>query len=120
MLQYIQNYQSLLQSYEAPCVEMMVLSKYEEAESESNEPSIKFLYKENKYQEIQNARSFGFESFISGMGGFIGIFLGYSLLQVPQLLMAVASWIRKLKIHRSMRKKGIFVRRNKDRNNVIL
>ena len=38
------------------------------------------------FQEIQNVRDFGIESMWSGSGGFIGIFLGYSLLQVPDIL----------------------------------
>ena len=38
------------------------------------------------YQEIVNERDFGFESFWSSVGGFVGIFLGYSLLEFPDLL----------------------------------
>ena len=45
-----------------------------------------FVYMEDFYQEIINVRDFGFESFWSGIGGFVGIFLGYSLLQIPDLL----------------------------------
>ena len=36
--------------------------------------------------EIKEIEEFGFEDLISGLGGFIGIFLGYSLMQTPQLL----------------------------------
>ena len=45
-----------------------------------------FVYMDDFYQEIVNVRDFGFESFWSGVGGFVGIFLGYSLLQIPDLL----------------------------------
>ena len=38
------------------------------------------------YEEITEIKDFGFEDFISGLGGFIGIFLGYSLMQIPELL----------------------------------
>ena len=37
-------------------------------------------------EEIENSKSYDFESFVSGVGGFIGIFLGYSILQIPELL----------------------------------
>ena len=38
------------------------------------------------YQEIENVKDFGVESCWSGIGGFVGIFLGYSLLQIPELI----------------------------------
>ena len=38
------------------------------------------------YQEIENVKDFGVESCWSGIGGFVGIFLGYSLLQFPDLV----------------------------------
>ena len=47
---------------------------------------IELVYQERHYQEILYAKDFGFESFWSGLGGFVGIFLGYSLLQIPDLL----------------------------------
>ena len=37
-------------------------------------------------REIKEIKDFGFEDFISSLGGFIGIFLGYSMFQIPQLL----------------------------------
>ena len=38
------------------------------------------------YEEIEYSKDFGSESFISNLGGFIGIFLGYSMMQLPELL----------------------------------
>ena len=43
-------------------------------------------YMDKYYEEIKEIKEFGFEDFVSGLGGFIGIFLGYSLMQIPQLL----------------------------------
>ena len=34
------------------------------------------------------------EGFVSGVGGFVGIFLGYSLLQLPSLLQSALSFYR--------------------------
>ena len=47
------------------------------------------------YEEIKEIKEFGFEDFISGMGGFIGIFLGYSMMQIPQL---IGTAVRKIRV----------------------
>ena len=45
---------------------------------------MKFIYEDTYFQEITYTKSFGLESFISNVGGFIGIFLGYSIMQLPE------------------------------------
>ena len=47
---------------------------------------IEISYLEKYYEEITQTEEFGFEQFISNLGGFIGIFLGYSMMQFPELL----------------------------------
>ena len=47
---------------------------------------ISLTYSSKEYQEIINVRGFDFDSMFSGIGGFVGIFLGYSILQVADLL----------------------------------
>ena len=42
-------------------------------------------YSVNTYKETLNKKAFDLASLWSQIGGFIGIFLGYSLLQIPQL-----------------------------------
>ena len=42
---------------------------------------ISIVYSTSQYQEIINVRDFDFDSMFSSMGGFVGIFLGHSLLQ---------------------------------------
>ena len=77
---------------------MEILSKFDRRQSKKgDEPRITFLYEEADYEEVTNTRSFDFASFVSGVGGFIGIFLGYSILQVPELLGLLASLMRNLK-----------------------
>ena len=58
---------------------------------------MKFLYKEKYYQEIENVRDFGFETFWSSVGGFVGIFLGYSMLQFPELISNIPLLFRNIK-----------------------
>ena len=50
------------------------------------EVAIRFDYKETMYEEIEYSKDFGVESFLSNVGGFVGIFLGYSIMQFPELL----------------------------------
>ena len=57
---------------------------------------IKFLT--DQFQEVTNSKDFGFESLWSGIGGFTGIFLGYSFLNVPEFLLLLK---RKLKTEKN-------------------
>ena len=94
----IRKYKNILKSYYSPCTKMEILSKYDQVRSQINEdPQISFLYEEADYEELKNAKSFDFTSFVSGVGGFIGIFLGYSLLQIPDLLALLPSLILNLR-----------------------
>ena len=45
-----------------------------------------FNYQEQYYQELRYLPGFDVETFISNIGGFVGIFLGYSMMQFPELL----------------------------------
>ena len=58
---------------------------------------INILYMDDLYLETENIMDFSFESFFSSIGGFFGIFLGYSLLQLPQMIGNIPSFWRNLK-----------------------
>ena len=95
---YIQGYKAILANYTSPCVQMEVSSKFSrEEKNEWNNPRIVFLYEDKDYEEMQNSKSFDLESFVSSVGGFIGIFLGYSILQLPELLGSLKSIMTKIK-----------------------
>ena len=47
---------------------------------------IQFRHVNDEYQNITNTKAFTTESCWSGIGGFIGIFVGVSLMQIPQIL----------------------------------
>ena len=59
-------------------------------------------YLDNKYQEIVNEREFSFETFWSSVGGFVGIFMGYSLLQIPELVAGLYSWCRNIRLRKHL------------------
>ena len=76
--------------YEQPCEELLILA----IDSINNNPTpipddmaIKFLYTEKGYAEIRYIRAIGFENWLSNVGGFVGIFLGYSMMQIPEFLL---------------------------------
>ena len=50
---------------------------------------IKFAYTEDVYQEIVNSESFDFTTCFSGVGGFVGIFLGFSMREIPEMLINI-------------------------------
>ena len=54
-----------------------------------------FVVGSEMFQEIDNLRAFGLESTWSGIGGFVGMFVGYSILQLPEFLACI--WERSLK-----------------------
>ena len=64
---------------------------------DSEHITIKLSYMEYIYQETENVQDFSFESFFSSLGGFIGIFLGYSMMQIPELLNGIPSCVKRLK-----------------------
>ena len=105
----ILDYKNILKSYYSPCIQMEILSKFDRRQSKKGEePRITFLYEEADYEEVTNTRSFDFASFVSGVGGFIGIFLGYSILQIPELVESLPTLMINLRQNIREGKLGIF------------
>ena len=48
----------------------------------------------SQFFETINARDFGFENLWSSFGGIVGIFLGYSLMQLPGVFIAAVSGVK--------------------------
>jgi hypothetical protein len=95
---YIENYKEILSSYDPPCFEMKILTMYNEKYLSGFEDSVlTFQYSDKYYQLVRNVQEFGFESFCSAAGGFAGIFVGYSMLQIPELFNKTISILARLK-----------------------
>ena len=83
-----------------PCNEMIVVTNIvkEPGRKQEKKPFDRYTHKRVTYldmefviankilQEIIYVREFGIESCWSGIGGFVGIFVGYSILQLPDML----------------------------------
>ena len=90
----IDNYDKFLSQFKKPCDEMLVLTSDSVDHNPIPKPSdiaINFVYAEKVYEEIQYTKAIEFVSWLSNVGGFVGIFMGHSMMQVPELLLVFTS-----------------------------
>ena len=80
----------IFNQYTEPCIKLASIVTFQEkAKNHEKDPNsfvLVFNYLEEMYQEIRNEKDFDMEMFWSSVGGFIGMFLGYSLWQCPEML----------------------------------
>ena len=85
------DYNKISENRESACIDMFnsvtrIAERINDVEICRKCTYTEIVYMDKYYEEINEEKAFGFEDFISNLGGFIGIFLGYSLLQIPQYL----------------------------------
>ena len=96
----IANIKDFMESYDPPCVEMntmVIVNK--DLPQEKDQLRITIRYTEDAYQEIVNIVDMSFLEFFAQWGGYVGIFCGYSFLQIPELVKNVRDYL-------SSKKKG--------------
>ena len=92
----IENYKDVLGSYDPPCEDMTTLVTINNnLRSADGQFKVIVTYTEDVYQKIETLKLVTFEEFISGVGGFVGIFCGYSILQIPELLEKSLPYLKK-------------------------
>ena len=89
--QLIKDPVRIMKQYDPPCEEMQIPVTVQELDMNGRKHrfltmKIVIRYSTEIYQEISNFRDYNLDTLWSSVGGFIGIFLGYSLLQLPELL----------------------------------
>ena len=105
-------YKEYFSTYDRPCVDMKTLVRYsKELPQLNHEFVINIVYKDNVFQEIRNDKEFTFESFFSSLGGFLGIFLGYSMLQIPDLIHNFSAFLKRSRYPKMMSKYLLFTNR---------
>lgn len=57
---------------------------------------IRFWYRSTSFMQIKQVQAYSIESLIGNGGGYVGLFLGYSLIQLPYLLAFILSSVRKM------------------------
>ena len=84
--------------YTQPCLQMTFTYNYKETKREISGGSQKIhfiiTHESKVYKMIENYREFGLGGLWSGIGGLVGMFLGYSLLQIPNALSNSLMWIK--------------------------
>ena len=96
MARIIDKTSSVMALYDPPCNEMTMNANTMEYKGRHGITQwlIRFKYMDEHYQEIQNKRDFGLDSLGSSIGGYIGIILGFGLLQLPDLLFQVYTLLK--------------------------
>ena len=87
--QFIKDPMEIMKQYDPPCEEMQIPVTVKELQKNGRRLAsfeMVIRYTTEIYQEIQNFRDYNLDTLWSSIGGFVGIFLGYSLLQLPDLL----------------------------------
>ena len=91
-----------------PCKQIKkVLHTYEELKYIENDPfeslkdpnDIHFMvnirFEDSSFMEIKHVRAFDIESLIGNAGGYLGLFTGYAILQLPSLIFLTVGWAKK-------------------------
>ena len=80
------NIQKCFYAYEE--LDYLVSSWFDEQSQETNQTffNVFIEFTDNYFMEIQHVRSFDMQSLIGNSGGYLGLFTGYALLQLPNLL----------------------------------
>ena len=97
-----------LQKFPPPCQIIEKLQyEYEELDDESQKREndstwfgITLFFPEPSYKEIKQAQAYDIESFVGNSGGYIGLFLGYSLASIPSW---ITSMFRKISKRKGLR-----------------
>ena len=93
-----------------PCVDLKnLLYEFEETDASPEEMSLwspqlelaaddkMFMvilgFQEPAFKEIKQVKAFGIEGLIGNVGGYVGLFLGYSIIQLPTFCMNLRKWI---------------------------
>ena len=95
--------------YEPPCQNIeKIMYAYEEFEIldtwsdgfanlidlfEANLFEVVLEFQDGTYMEIQQVRDYSVQDAVGDIGGYLGLFLGFALVQIPELLLTMYSWI---------------------------
>ena len=96
---YIQNFEKVMYTYDPPCIEMTAVVKItRDLEQRDEHFWISIQYVQSFYQEIQSKVLYTFEIYFSSLGGFVGICVGTSMMEIPNILEHLTSRARQTKL----------------------
>ena len=94
---YLTNKDQIMSLYDQPCNYMKISVETVQQPNFLRYMLFHLVYTSEHYEEYLNSREFGYESLGAGVGGYVGIFLGYSFLQIPSTLNAFWMWLKRVK-----------------------
>ena len=56
--------------------------------------SIVVAYRQTAFREITQIKAYGINSLVGNMGGYMGLLLGYAVLNFPDLLRGIFNWAK--------------------------
>ena len=97
-------------NYPLPCQSIESLTyDYSETKGVDRSQQSRFMvmvhFPNLKYRQIEHVQEYDFESLVGNIGGYIGLFLGYSLINFPRFIISLLGIFRK-KLVPTIRKKN--------------
>ena len=87
----------ILGNENSPCIEMTIISSNEPLRHGStgngSHLTVRFNYQVSHYKETVNVQAYLFQDLLSSVGGYIGMFLGFGLLQIPEVASSVFGFV---------------------------
>lgn len=84
---YLEGQEDPFSLYKQPCKSTAIVATSEVAPYSLHDyMKLRFEYLTKMFTKITNDKAVGMENFWGGVGGFVGIFLGYSLMQIPDFI----------------------------------
>ena len=102
---YLTNKEKIWSLYDQPCNYMKVSVETIQQPNYQRYILLHFAYMIESFEEYVNHREFGIEGLGAGIGGYVGIFLGYSFLQIPSTMNDLWIWLKRLKTKCHMKEK---------------
>lgn len=53
---------------------------------------VRLWFRSNRFMEIKQIRAYNFQNLVGNGGGYIGLFLGYSMVQLPSMISSAYNW----------------------------
>ena len=107
--------------YITPCsdieklqIEYVEEDVHQESDAISNKDNddwfmIEFIIQINKFKEIRQIRKYSVQSLVGNLGGYIGLCLGYALLNLPSVILEIWNHLRSF--FRSYKKERVYVKK---------
>ena len=79
----------ILENENVPCTQTQIASYVEPWNGHKENLRLYIYYNEGLYTETRNSKAYLIQDLLSSAGGYIGMFLGFGLLQIPEIVSAL-------------------------------